>query len=75
LEACPGEGRLSDENNQLKALVRGDEAIPFCHRSQFPPMPRHGDMVSWPSRPDRKQMAVYSVTPEAQSGVELVLTV
>jgi hypothetical protein len=69
-----GERKPSPENNDLRSLVRGNEVVLSCERSQFPEMPRQGDMVSWPNRSDRKQMMVSSVRPDGQSRVELVLT-
>jgi hypothetical protein len=69
-----GERKPSPENNDLRALVRGNEVYLSCERSQFPDMPRQGDMVSWPNRTDRKQMMVSSVRPDGLSRVELVLT-
>lgn len=69
-----GERKPSPENNDLRSLVRGNEVVLSCERSQFPEMPRQGDMVSWPNRTDRKQMVVSSVRPDGQSRVELVLT-
>jgi hypothetical protein len=69
-----GERKPSPQNNDLRSLVRGNEVVLSCERSQFPEMPRQGDMVSWPTRTDRKQMMVSSVRPDGQGRVELVLT-
>ena len=69
-----GERRPSAENNDLRALVRGNAIVMSCRVSQFAEMPRQGDMVDWPSQPDRKQMMISSVRPDGQSRVELVLT-
>ena len=69
-----GERKPSPQNNDLRALVRGNEIKLSCVVSQFADMPRQGDMVDWPSQPDRKQMMISSVRPDGQSRVELVLT-
>ena len=68
-----GERRLSAQLNELRSLVRGNERSLSCDRSQFQDMPRQGDMVSWPSRPERGQMKVSSVWPDGKNTVELEL--
>lgn len=65
--------RPSAQNNDLRALVRGNAVTLSCDRFQFDDMPRQGDMVSWSSRPERGQMMVSSVRPYGKSRVALML--
>jgi len=65
--------RPSAENNDLRSLVRGNAVTLSCDRFQFDEMPRQGDMVSWPSWPERGRMMVSSARSEGKSRVALVL--
>jgi len=68
-----GERRPSAENNDLRALVRGNAVTLSSDRPQFENMPRQGYMVRWPNRPERGQMMISSVRPDGKSRTLIIV--